>query len=175
MSDDAERVAAFMESRAAGAADESDDDDAALEAARRERLARRAKEAIDAASLRTLRAAAGAAAADARWMDAAAHLTDAAAIAPHDVDILVERASVCAKMNRYNACLHDGELIISLMPDWYRGHAICGSALFCLKEFAAAARRPPPPRPPALPPAVVPTRYADHRAPQGVPRRGQVC
>ncbi|EOD09310.1 hypothetical protein EMIHUDRAFT_216711 [Emiliania huxleyi CCMP1516] len=65
-------------------------------------------------------------------------LTKAIALSPHDVSLLEARSGACARLDKHAACLHDGELIVRLTPDWYRGHAICGSALFCLKQYTAS-------------------------------------
>lgn len=62
----------------------------------------------------------------------------AVALSPHDVSLLEARSGACARLDKHAACLHDGELIVRLTPDWYRGHAICGSALFCLKQYTAS-------------------------------------
>ena len=36
--------------------------------------------------------------------------------------------------------LHDGEEMVKILPDWHQGHAICGSALFCLRQWAPSVR-----------------------------------
>ena len=48
-------------------------------------------------------------------------LPQALELTPHDVRLLEARAGACAKLHKHAACLHDGELIVRLMPDWHRG------------------------------------------------------
>ena len=67
-------------------------------------------------------------------------MTDALAIEPSNVGLLAARAGLTARMNKHHAALHDGELIVQILPDWHQGHTICGMALFCLRQYAPAVR-----------------------------------
>ena len=73
-----------------------------------------------------------------RLMDAVQHYTEA--LAEPQVNLLAARASLTGRLQLHQAVLHDGEMIIKTMPDRHQGHAICGSALFCLRQWAPAVR-----------------------------------
>ena len=138
-----DEVRAYMEAKAANIDSESSDDEemeAALELARRERVERKSQEAKDGRVVAGLMSRAEASLNDGQHMEAVLRFTEALAIEPNNANILAVRAAVCARLDRHQACLHDGELIVKIMPDWYQGHAICGSALFCLKQYVASAR-----------------------------------
>ena len=136
---------AYMQQRAAAAAEAScsDDDDAETAAALAEaaaaRATRRAKEAGDQRTAAALVHQAERAVEHGALMQALQFYTEAIACLPHDVELLAARGSLCARIDRAHAALHDGELIVKLMPDWYKGHALCGLALFCMKQYGHAA------------------------------------
>ena len=73
-------------------------------------------------------------------MDAVGMYTEALAIEPQNVGLYAARASLTGRLNLHQAVLHDGEFIIKITPDWHQGHAICGMALFCLKQWAPSVR-----------------------------------
>ena len=75
-----------------------------------------------------------------RLMDAIQLYTEALAIEPQNVNLLAARASLTGRMNLHQAVLHDGEEIVKITPDWHQGHVICGSALFCLHQWAPSCR-----------------------------------
>ncbi len=137
---DAAGLHEFMRQRAANAADDSSDDEEALAEAAAARQQRRAQEAGGRhAAARFVERAEGAAARG-QLLEAVSRYTDAIELLPHDVDLLAARGQLCARLDRAHAALHDGELIVRLMPDWFQGHALCGLALFCMKQYAPAAR-----------------------------------
>ena len=134
-SDEAEAVRAFMAARAAPPGSDSDEDLAeALEEARLSRQERRAQDRVDGQAVSKLIADAETAASRGQHMDAVARWSEAIALQPHNCELLAARASVCAKLDLHKACLHDGELMVQLLPDWHQGHSVCGCALFCLKQ-----------------------------------------
>ena len=141
---ESEKTAAFMASRAARAAEEDgdDDDDEAevLAAAQRDRHQRQAqgRQLTRAVAVHVERAEE--AIERGRHMDAIGHYTEGLALDPKNVDLLAARGSLCARLNHHKATLHDGELIVQTLPDWHRGHALCGMALFCLKQYAPSVR-----------------------------------
>lgn len=122
--------------------DSSEDEEtvAALLAARTAREERRAHERRTALDVARLVAHAEAVSARGQWIEAIELYTRGVAQQPNDTELLAARASACARAGHYAAALHDGELMVSLLPDWYRGYQVCGSALFCLRRFASAAR-----------------------------------
>ena len=136
-------VAAFMSSREA-AGEESEDDAAevaeALRLASVERTKRRAEEKKSSAEVASFVRRAEEAMADGAFMDAVKHYTDGLAVEPQNVKLLSERGKLCARLNLHKATLHDGEMIVRLMPDWAQGHALCGMALFCLRQYAPSVR-----------------------------------
>ena len=141
---ESEKTAAFMAARAARAAEEDgdDDDDEAevLAAAQRDRHQRQAqgRQLSRAVAVHVERAEE--AIERGRHMDAIGHYTEGLGLDPNNVDLLAARGSLCARLNHHKATLHDGELIVQTLPDWHRGHALCGMALFCLKQFAPSVR-----------------------------------
>lgn len=141
-SDERANLAAFMLSRQQINDDDDDDEDtaAALAEAAAARKERRAAEKKTGASVRHLIERAEAAAAQNRLMDAIGHYTEALALDERNVNILAARASLCGRMNLFQAVLHDGEEIVKITPDWHQGHAICGSALFCMRQWAPSVR-----------------------------------
>ena len=137
---------AYMQQRAAAAAEASCSDDgddaetaAALAEAAAARATRRVKEAGDQRAAAALVHQAEEAVEHGALMEALQLYTQAIACLPHDVELLAARGSLCARIDRAHAALHDGELIVKLMPDWYKGHALCGLALFCMKQYGHAA------------------------------------
>lgn len=132
---------AFMAGRrAAHASDDDDDEDEAelLSQVQAARLHRREAERRTGCKVAELAALAASLNAQGDHFGAVEALTKAIALSPHDVSLLEARSGACARLDKHAACLHDGELIVRLTPDWYRGHAICGSALFCLKQYTAS-------------------------------------
>jgi len=125
---------AFFASRAGGGPIDSDSDEeevaAALALAKSTREQRRAGERAGDRRAAQLAAAAEMACGRARWMEAIELFTGALAERPTDTELLGRRAGACAQAGHYPAALHDGELMARLTPDWYRGHQVCGSALF---------------------------------------------
>jgi tetratricopeptide (TPR) repeat protein len=139
---EAERTAEFMARRAAPD-DDSDDSEEVAAALAQAQLDRRVRQAEEAGSVREVSALvrqAEEATAAGQHMDAVARYTDALAIAPRRVELLEARGSLCARLNLHKATLHDGELIVSMVPDWHHGHRLCGMALFCLRQYAPAVR-----------------------------------
>lgn len=119
--------------RRPGAQDSDSDGEetaAALAAAQRARQQRRADERTGDRLVARLAALAASASASGRWMEAIELCTRALAERPNDTELLAQRASACARAGHYAAALHDGELMVRLTPDWYRGfqvrcHADC--------------------------------------------------
>jgi tetratricopeptide (TPR) repeat protein len=141
-SDERANLAAFMLSRQQINDDDDDDDEtaAALAEAAAARHARRDAEKKTGASVQRLVQRAEAAAAQNKLMDAVGFFTEALALDERNVNILAARASLCGRMNLFQAVLHDGEEIIKITPDWHQGHAVCGSALFCMRQWAPSVR-----------------------------------
>ena len=141
-------VHTFMRARADqardGRCDDDDDDDddtaAALAEAAAARQQRRAQEAGSRQAAAVLVERAEVAVARGALLEGVSRYTDAIELRPHDVDLLAVRGQLCARLDRAHAALHDGELIVRLTPDWYQGHALCGLALFCMKQYVPAAR-----------------------------------
>ena len=134
-----------MRGRAAQARDGSSDDDdeetaAALAEAAAARQRRRAQETGNRHASAVLIEQAEVAVARGALLEGISRYTDAIELRPHDVDLLAVRGQLCARIDRAHAALHDGELIVRLMPDWFQGHALCGLALFCMKQYAPATR-----------------------------------
>ena len=144
-SNEADGVHTFMRGRAAQARDGSSDDDdeetaAALAEAAAARQRRRAQETGNRHASAVLIEQAEVAVARGALLEGISRYTDAIELRPHDVDLLAVRGQLCARIDRAHAALHDGELIVRLTPDWYQGHALCGLALFCMKQYVPAAR-----------------------------------
>ena len=144
-SNEADCVHTFMRGRAAQARDGSSDDDdeetaAALAEAAAARQRRRAQETGNRHASAVLIEQAEVAVARGALLEGISRYTDAIELRPHDVDLLAVRGQLCARIDRAHAALHDGELIVRLTPDWYQGHALCGLALFCMKQYVPAAR-----------------------------------
>ncbi len=104
--------------------------------AQKERHGRRAADA----AVRQLAVQAHQALANSDHYRAIQHFTEALAMRPHDADLLSGRATACARQGLYVAALHDGELLAKALPDFHRGHSICGSALFCMGRYEESAR-----------------------------------
>ena len=139
--DDALKAAIARSTAAREAADaSSSDDDEALASIAAARVARRTAERATAAGVQFLCAEADALADAGDIMGGIGKLTEAIALQPHDTALLCSRARLCARINRHQATLHDAELIVKIMPDWHRGHSLCGAALFCLRQFAPSVR-----------------------------------
>lgn len=125
------------------AADNSDDEAeeaAALAEAAAARKQRRQDEKTTNRAVNELVSLGQRATSENRLMDAVQHYTEALALEPQNVNLLAARASLTGRLQLHQAVLHDGEMIIKTMPDWHQGHAICGSALFCLRQWAPAVR-----------------------------------
>jgi len=139
---EAEKTAAFMAARASMTVEDDEDDDEAetLAAAQRDRQRRRAEDKRVGRATAEHVARAERAIQERRHMDAISHYTEALALEPLNVDLLAARGSLCARLDHHKATLHDGELIVQTLPDWHRGHALCGMALFCLKQYAPSVR-----------------------------------
>jgi tetratricopeptide (TPR) repeat protein len=96
----------------------------ALAAAQRSREQRRADERSGNRLVARLAALAASASGAGRWMEAIELYTRALAERPNDTELLALRASACARAGHYAAALHDGELMVRLTPDWYRGFQV---------------------------------------------------
>ena len=134
------KLATYMASHAA-VEEESDTEEAAVLAeVAAARKARRAAESRSGREVASFVMRAEELMRENRFMDAVGAYTDALAIEPNNVNLLAARGGVCARLNLYQATLHDGEMIIQILPDWHQGHALCGMALFCCKQYAPAVR-----------------------------------
>mmetsp|Transcript_33250 Transcript_33250/g.82665 ORF Transcript_33250/g.82665 Transcript_33250/m.82665 type:complete len:319 (+) Transcript_33250:1-957(+) len=65
-------------------------------------------------------------------------LTEAIALEPQNASLYEARSRECGAAKKYQAVLHDGERLVELRPELAAGHAISGSALYCLGEFEQA-------------------------------------
>lgn len=141
-SDERANVAAFMLGRQK--LDDNDDDDAeeaaALAEAAAARKERRSAERESGRAVAQLVERAERLVAAQQYMDAVGLYTEALALEPQNVGLYAARASLTGRLNLHQAVLHDGEAIINITPDWHQGHAICGMALFCLKQWAPSVR-----------------------------------
>jgi len=140
---EAERTASFMASRKQAAPESSDDEAevaAVLATAQLERKERKKVDKEVSKAVGRLCARAEDAIEAHQHMDAIGLYTEALALDESNVDLLAARGSLCARLDHHKATLHDGELIVRILPDWYRGHALCGMALFCLKQYAPSVR-----------------------------------
>ena len=135
-------VAAFMLGRQRINDDEDDDAEeaAALAEAAAARKERRKNEKESNRAIYGLVERAEALTRANQLMDAVGLYTEALALDEHNVSLLAARASLTGRLNLHQAVLHDGEMIIRITPDWHQGHAICGAALYCLKQWAPAVR-----------------------------------
>ncbi|KAL1523342.1 hypothetical protein AB1Y20_018287 [Prymnesium parvum] len=141
MADERERLRAFFAARPREESpSDSEDDDAELELVRQARLARQDAARLSDQQVAQLAASAEAAVAEGALMEGVAAYTRALELDPNHVGLLAARAAVCARLNLHQAALHDGELIVRLMPHWHHGHALCGMALYCLAQYAPAVR-----------------------------------
>jgi tetratricopeptide (TPR) repeat protein len=137
---------AFL-ARRRDAQDSSDSDDdetaAALAAAQQAREQRRVDERTGDRLVARLAALAESASTAGRWMEAIELYTRALAERPNDTELLAQRASACARAGHYAAALHDGELMVRLTPDWYRGFQVrrCTSPLRRISWNAPARQR----------------------------------
>lgn len=137
------QLSTFMQGRPAaadGGADDSESDSELLEAVAAARLERRAAESETSRDVAKLVARAEREAGKNQLMKAVELYTEALALEPTNVGLFSARGSACARLNLHKATLHDGEQIISILPDWHQGHALCGMALFCLRQYAPAVR-----------------------------------
>ena len=141
-SDDRANVAAFMLGRQSIQDDDDDDAEeaAALAEAAAARQVRRSAERESSRAVAQLVQRAEQFSAAEQYMDAVGMYTEALAIEPQNVGLYAARASLTGRLNLHQAVLHDGEFIIKITPDWHQGHAICGMALFCLKQWAPSVR-----------------------------------
>jgi len=142
-SDARANVAAFMLSRQQICDDDDDDkaeEAAVLAEAAAARRERRKAERESGRAVSGLVERAQQFVASNRLMDAVNLYTEAIALEPQNVNLLASRASLTGRLNLHQAVLHDGEAIVQITPDWHQGHAICGSALFCLHQWAPSVR-----------------------------------
>ena len=136
---EADNVASFMAMRAAGRDEDSDDEEgvsAALAAAKIDREQRRRDDKQMHRAVEALVSRAQQALANGQAMDAIGGYTEALALDPQNVGLLVARGNLCARLNHHKATLHDGELIVKILPDSHQGHALCGSE--------STLKQPPP-------------------------------
>uniref|UniRef100_A0A0E0D6L5 STI1 domain-containing protein n=1 Tax=Oryza meridionalis TaxID=40149 RepID=A0A0E0D6L5_9ORYZ len=73
-----------------------------------------------------------------RFEEAAAHFTDAIALAPDSHVLYSNRSAAYASLHRYPEALADAERTVALRPDWAKGYSRLGAARLGLGDAAGA-------------------------------------
>uniref|UniRef100_A0A0D3FYE5 STI1 domain-containing protein n=1 Tax=Oryza barthii TaxID=65489 RepID=A0A0D3FYE5_9ORYZ len=73
-----------------------------------------------------------------RFEEAAAHFTDAIALAPDNHVLYSNRSAAYASLHRYPEALADAERTVALRPDWAKGYSRLGAARLGLGDAAGA-------------------------------------